>query len=82
MGQEYSIRKFVNPEIVYGIGALNLVGQYARTYEAEKVLVVTDPSVIAAGWTEKITACLTKAGIKSIIFSAVSPNPHDYEVMR
>ncbi len=82
MGQEYSIRKFVNPEIVYGIGALNLVGQYARTYEAEKVLVVTDPGVIAAGWTEKTTACLTKAGIKSIVFSTVSPNPHDHEVMK
>jgi alcohol dehydrogenase len=82
MGQEHSIRKFVNPEIVYGIGALNLVGQYARTYEAEKVLVVTDPGVIAAGWAEKTTACLTKAGIKSIVFSAVSPNPHDHEVMK
>lgn len=81
MNQEYSIRKFVNPEIVYGIGALNLVGQYARTFEAEKVLVVTDSGVIAAGWAKKVTDCLEKFGISFIVFSAVSPNPHDHEVM-
>jgi len=82
MEQDYSIRKFVNPEIVYGTGALNLVGQYARTFQAEKVLVVTDPGVIAAGWATKTTECLAKAGIKSVVFSAVSPNPLDLEVMK
>jgi alcohol dehydrogenase len=81
MDQRYSIRKFVNPEIVYGIGASRLVGQYARTYGAEKVLVVTDPGVISSGWAEKVIDCLNSSGIKTIVFSSVSPNPHDKQVM-
>ena len=81
MGYTSPIRKFVNPEIVYGIGALALVGQYARTYEARRVLVVSDPGVIAAGWTGLVISSLEEAGIDSVLFSAVSPNPRDSEVM-
>ena len=81
MDQGYAIRKFVNPEIVYGVGALRLVGQYARTFEAEKVLVVTDPGITAAGWVGKVTDCLEKAGIKYVVFSAISANPRAHEVM-
>ncbi|OGR29789.1 MAG: alcohol dehydrogenase [Desulfuromonadales bacterium GWD2_54_10] len=81
MGYTSPIRKFVNPEIVYGSGALGLVGQYARTYEARRVLVVSDPGVIAAGWTGRVIASLDKAGIESVLFSSVSSNPRDSEVM-
>jgi alcohol dehydrogenase len=81
MEQRYSIRKFVNPEIVYGFGASKLVGQYARTYGAEKVLVVTDPGVMSSGWAGKAIDSLNSSGIKSIVFSSVSPNPHDSQVM-
>jgi len=78
---KHTIRKFVNPEIVYGIGALGLAGQYARTYEADRVLIVTDKGVIAAGWADKVTESLREAGIDSVVFSDVSPNPRDHEVM-
>lgn len=81
MGHTSPIRKFVNPEIVYGVGALGLVGQYARTYEARRVLLVSDPGVIAAGWTKRVISSLKEAGIDSVLFSAVSPNPRDSEVM-
>lgn len=81
MGYAASIRKFVNPEIVYGIGASGLAGQYARTYGASRVMVVSDPGVIAAGWTGRVIASLEEAGIDTVLFSAVSPNPRDAEVM-
>jgi len=81
MGNQHQIRKFVNPEIVYGNGALNLAGQYARTYEAEKVLVVTDKGVTEAGWADKVTSCLNNAGIETVTFSDISPNPRDHQVM-
>lgn len=75
------LRKFVAPEFVFGPGALNLVGRYAMNFGAQKVLVVTDPGVIAAGWSGKIIETLDAAGITSIVFSGVSPNPRDAEVM-
>lgn len=81
MGYTSPIRKFVNPEIVYGIGSSGLAGQYARTFGAGRVLVVSDPGVIAAGWTGRIISSLEEAGISSVMFSAVSPNPRDFEVM-
>ena len=36
------LRKFLVPEIVYGIGALNLAGRHASNFGATKVLIVTD----------------------------------------
>jgi alcohol dehydrogenase class IV len=75
------LRKFVIPEIVYGVGAIDLVGQYARIYGARNVLVVTDPGVIAAGWAARVAASLDAAGIRHETFSSVSPNPRAEEVM-
>ncbi|MBU0965325.1 MAG: iron-containing alcohol dehydrogenase [Proteobacteria bacterium] len=75
------LRKFVAPEFVFGCGSLNLAGRYAINFGAEKVLIVTDPGVIAAGWCGKVKDVLDAAGIASVVFSAVSPNPRAEEVM-
>jgi alcohol dehydrogenase class IV len=74
-------RKFVIPEFVLGEGALNLAGQYAGNLGAQKVLLVTDPGVINSGWAKKVQMNLDNAGIKNVLFSDVTPNPRDYEVM-
>ncbi len=81
MSNEFELRKFVAPEFVFGRGARQLVGRYARNYSAHKVLVVTDPGVIAAGWTAQVTDSLDAADLPYIVFSDVSPNPRAEEVM-
>jgi len=81
MPHEAELRKFVAPEFVFGQGARDLAGRYARNYGARKVLVVTDPGVIAAGWTDQVTASLTAAAVPYVIFSQVTPNPRTTEVM-
>ncbi|MBI4927109.1 MAG: alcohol dehydrogenase, partial [Anaerolineae bacterium] len=48
------LRKFVSPEFVFGVGARFLAGRYAANFGARKVLVVTDPGVMAAGWVEPL----------------------------
>lgn len=75
------LRKFLVPEIVYGPGAVGLAGRHVANLGATKVLIVTDPGVITAGWTEKVETSLKDAGIAYIVFSAVTPNPKDHEVM-
>ncbi len=75
------LRKFVAPEFIIGSGALDLVGRYARKYGAKKILLVTDPGVIKAGWTDKIVTVLEAAGISSVFYSDVSPNPRAEQVM-
>ncbi|CAG0935625.1 1,3-propanediol dehydrogenase [Thermoflexales bacterium] len=81
MSNDFELRKFVAPEFVFGHGACDLAGRYARNYGARKVLVVTDPGIIAAGWTDRVTASLTAARLPYVIFSQVTPNPRAEEVM-
>jgi len=74
------LRKFVAPEFVYGVGALNQVGLYAKNYGARKALVVTDPGLLGVGWVKKALTSLDAEGISWEVFQGVTPNPKDHEV--
>lgn len=76
------LRKFVAPEIVAGLGARFMVDRYIRNFGIRKVLVVSDPGVIEAGWTEDVMKSLHGAGISCSLFCDVSPNPRAEEVMQ
>lgn len=75
------LRKFLAPEIIYGPGAHLRVGQYAINMGIHRVFVVTDEGVIKAGWTGQILQILEKMGLYYSLFSKLTPNPKDYEVM-
>ena len=75
------LRKFVAPEFIIGSGAMQMVGRYSQNFGAKKILIVSDQGVIDAGWTGKARDLLTKEGIDSVVFAAISPNPRDTEVM-
>jgi len=76
-----NLRKFLAPEIVYGEGALELAGRHAINFGATKVLIVTDPGVQKAGWSSKVEASLRELSISYAVFSDITPNPKDHEVM-
>lgn len=78
---EFQLRKFVAPEFIFGIDARKLAGRYARNFGARKVLVVTDPGIIAAGWTEEILDTLRSVDLDHTVFSALTSNPKAEEVM-
>ncbi len=75
------LRKFVAPEFLIGIGALETVGDYVSNFGVNKVLIVTDKGVISAGWVAKVEESLKLHRVNSVVFSDVTPNPKDYEVM-
>ncbi len=77
----YQLRKFVAPEFIFGVGARHRVGHYARNMLARKVLIVSDPGVIAAGWADQVKADLTEMDIDYVVFSNLTPNPKDHEIM-
>lgn len=77
----FELRKFVVPEFVFGVGARHKVGDYARNFNAKRVLIVTDPGIIAAGWLAELQADLDESAVDYITFSGVTPNPRDHEVM-
>ena len=76
-----NLRKFVAPEFIFGVGARELAGRYAHHFEARKILVVTDPGVLLAGWVADVTKSLDEAGIPHVMFSNLTPNPKAEEVM-
>jgi alcohol dehydrogenase len=80
-GDRFELRKFVAPEFVIGTDARLLAGRYAKNYGSHHVLVVTDPRIIREGWARDVTDTLDEEGIVHTIFSGVSPNPKDTEVM-
>lgn len=77
----YEMRKFVVPEFIFGSGARHRVGDYARHFSARRVLIVSDPGVVAAGWLTDVQADLAEVGVQSVLFQALTPNPKDHEVM-
>ncbi len=75
------LRKFVAPEFVFGPEARKLAAQYAINFGAKKVLMVTDPGVLSAGWAPEVAGAFETAGINCVLFSRVTPNPRADEVM-
>lgn len=81
MGKFNELRKFSIPEIAYGVGSIKFAPNYINLFKGTNVFIVTDEGVKTAGWLQKITDMLEEKVIKYNIFSDVSPNPRDYEVM-
>src|SRR5271168_1901862 len=75
-----ALRKFVAPEIMFGDGALHLAGQYGRNLGGNRALIVSDLGVLAAGWVQQVLASIEDAGLKSTLFTQVTPNPRIEEV--
>lgn len=77
----FELRKFVVPEFIFGVGARRKIGLYARNLNAKRVLLVSDPGVVKAGWVAEVLDDLEAVGVGSVLFTGVTPNPRDHEVM-
>ena len=72
--------KFEIPEIIHGCGALSRIGQCARRLGGERVLLVTDPGVIEAGWVDASINYLKDEELKYVVYDHVVTNPRDFQV--
>lgn len=69
MADVFELRKFVAPEFVFGVGARHMAGRYAKNLGGRKILVVSDPGVVAAGWTKDVTDSLEAAELRYALFT-------------
>jgi alcohol dehydrogenase len=76
-----TLRKFVVPEFVFGRGALSLAGRQAAGLGVRRALLVADPGLMAMGWPEAVRTSLREAGLEVRMFTDLSSNPRDHEVM-
>ena len=72
--------KFEVPEIIHGIGALSKIGDCARRLGGERVLVVTDPGIIDAGWIDESLKYLEKEDLRYTVYDNVVSNPRDFQI--
>ena len=75
-----NVRKFSVPEILFGEGSLGYAALCAQRLGGEKVFLVSDPGVEAAGWVARLGDILQQDGLDWTYFNAVVANPRDAQV--
>lgn len=65
----------LSTQIIYGRYCANQIGKTAGNLGMKKVMLVTDPGVVKSGVLDQILPHLKGAGIETIIFDDIEPNP-------
>ena len=66
--------------IVFGPGCVAELGEQVRQLGCQRVLISTDPGIIAVGHTQRVQEVLEGAGCEVAIFSGVHENPTTEDV--
>jgi alcohol dehydrogenase class IV len=69
------------PSLVFGFGAAERIGELARARLGERVLVVTDPGVVAAGIVAPALDALAAAGVAVALYADVAADPPEAVVL-
>ncbi len=63
------------PDIMFGAGVVNNIGERIRQLKIKKVLLMTDPVMLSMGRADEVRKILESRGISTVIFSDVEPDP-------
>jgi alcohol dehydrogenase class IV len=66
--------------IEFGWQSLNTLVGHVKRFGAKKALIVTDEGVASIGIPERISSALVNAGIDTVTFKDILPNPSDKNV--
>lgn len=71
---------FLPTRNVFGEGAVNEVGELAKTLKVSKMMLVTDKFLAESGMAERLSDILKASGIDCHVFPGAEPNPTDKNV--
>jgi alcohol dehydrogenase class IV len=63
------------PRTIIGFGAINNIGEIAKSFSATKILVLTDPGIVKAGIIEALKVPLEKASLAYEVFDGCKEEP-------
>ena len=66
--------------LVFGNGALARVGELAREFGGSRVLIVSDPGIVKAGYVARARSFLQQAGLQVHVYGEVRENPSTEDV--
>lgn len=75
---EYSLPDILRESpvrVVFGPGTIDRLGAIVQEIGAKRVLLVTDPGIVAAGHVETAAASLRKSGMDVMVFDGARENP-------
>ena len=70
------------PSLRMGVGLAGELGQITRPICGDRVLLVTDPGMMATGLVQQATDCLRTAGVEVTLFDQVQADPPEEIVLR
>ena len=70
------------PSLRMGAGLAGELGQITRPICGDRVLLVTDPGMMATGLVQQATDCLRAAGVEVTLFDQVQADPPEEIVLR
>ena len=72
---------FLPPQIEFGDGAIQNLGEHVKAFDGKKPFLVSDAGVINAGILAKATEVLEASGnLSYVVYSDIEPNPTDISV--
>lgn len=68
------------PQLICAPGAIERAAGFALRRRVQRVLVVADPGVVAAGLVQPLLDSLAAAGLEYAVFSGIEPDPGEHIV--
>ncbi len=78
--ESLKVNVFNPTRIHFGNGSINEAGKIAKKYSNSALIVTGKTSMQKSGTLDKLLNILKDAGISSIIFDKITPNPTTYEI--
>ena len=63
------------PDMMFGAGVVENMGERVRRLNVKKVLLTTDPVMFSLGRADEVRKILESSGISTVVFSDVEPDP-------
>jgi alcohol dehydrogenase class IV len=63
------------PDMMFGAGVVENMGERIRQEKIKKILLTTDPVMFSMGRADEVRKILESSGISTVIFSEVEPDP-------
>lgn len=63
--------------VINQTGALKEIGRLCESLHIKKLMVVTDPGIIACGLYAKLTSCLEEQGVNFCAYTEIVPDPSE-----